>query len=167
MLQSIRKGKEHCLVYYRDQQLLHQKGHVIHFRLQGIRKTQETSGKLFQIPHHSMNHINQSIRMLINTVRWRSSICNPTKFLHGFFFFFFFKVEKSWKLGNSPSHSWILIAASAEFWLNNKPDKVWHKLSHCRKPSNAEVQSSAAAFPVDFLGKGRRGRKGKENESYY
>lgn len=88
-------------------------------------------------------------------------------------------MEKNWKLGNSPSHLWILLAASVEFWLNDKPVKVWHKLPHCRKPNNAEIQSSAAAFPVlldfgvlfvfffflSFLQEEER--KGEENESYY
>lgn len=121
----------------------------------------------FQISHHSMSllHKPKPVRMLRNVSEMKQQQSVAPYNFYMAYQFFWIGVEKSWKLGNSPSHLWILIAASVEFWLNNKPDKVWHKLLHCRKPSNAEVQSSAAAFPVDFFswGKGGEGRGRRMN----
>lgn len=94
VLQLIRKGKEHCLIYYGDQWVLHQEGHVIHFRLQ---EAGERSGKQFQIPHHSMNpsHKRKSVRMLRNISKMKQ---HQSVAQHNFYMayqFFLIGVEKS------------------------------------------------------------------------
>lgn len=75
---------------------------------------------------------------------------------------FWIGVEKSWKLHNSPSHLWILIAASVEFWLNNKPDKSDRSCFAVESLAMQRYRAVQQLFQLTlFLGKREEGEEGE------